>query len=336
MIIVICVISGISGISITNGQDSHLSQYDAAPLYLNPAMTGMFNGYYRIHAHYRNQWSSVASPFVTTAISFDMPYKKAGIGALILNNRAGVGNYNVLNFVVSGAYDVTIDDKEQHHLSFGGQLGFIHKSVNMEELWFHNQYTNTNSDPIGPSSLSGEVFENTSIFLPELNAGLVYYLSNDKAIVNPFAGFSVFHLTQPNESFFNNENKLLRRYVMHGGAKINITSIIQITPQMLYMSQGNAKEITMGLVANYYFKNQDIWAFGGVTYRTFHLKEFNTGDAVIALVGIKHGRYVYRFSYDINTSSLNNISRGKGGFELSITYLGGKLLPDPKPHCPRL
>ena len=122
---------------------------------------------------------------------------------------------------------------------------------------------------------------------------------------------------------------------MHGGAKINITSIIQITPQMLYMSQLNAREITMGLVGNYYFKSQDIWAFGGATYRNFHLKEFSTGDAIVALVGLKYGRYIYRFSYDINTSSLSSISRGKGGFELSITILGGKL-PDPKPHCPRL
>ena len=334
-IISICVIF-LNLCNLCYTQDFHLSQYDATPLYLNPAMTGMFKGYYRVHAHYRNQWASVASPFVTTAISYDMPYKKVGLGALIINNRAGVGNYNVLKFVASGAYDITVDAEKQHHLSFGAQLGFIHKSVNMDKLLFRNQYLSANGIGFDPGLPSGEILENTSIFLPELNVGLVYYLSNDKAIVNPFAGFSVFHLTQPNESFFNNDNKIPRRYVMHGGAKINITSIIQITPQMLYMSQLNAREITMGLVGNYYFKSQDIWAFGGATYRTFHLKEFSTGDAIIALVGIKYGRYVYRFSYDINTSSLSNISRGKGGFELSITYLGGKLLPDPKPHCPRL
>ena len=317
-------------------QDPHLSQYDAIPIYLNPAMTGLFNGYYRVHAHYRNQWASVASPFVTSAISYDMPYKKAGLGALIINNRAGIGNYNVLKFVTSGAYDITLIPEEQHHLSFGMQLGFIPKSVNMDKLLFRNQYTRTNSIGFDPGLPSGEILENTSIFLPELNAGLLYYFSSDKAFVNPFAGFSVFHLTQPNESFFNNENKLPRRYVMHGGAKINISPIIQFTPQMLYMGQRNSREITMSIVGNYYFRSQDIWAFGGATYRIFHLNEFSTGDAIVALMGIKHGRYIYRFSYDINTSSLSNISRGKGGFELSITYIGGRLLPDIKPNCPRL
>ena len=47
-------------------QDFHLSQYDAAALNANPAMTGVFKGEYRIHAHYRNQWSAFTTkPFTT-------------------------------------------------------------------------------------------------------------------------------------------------------------------------------------------------------------------------------------------------------------------------------
>ncbi|MFH1321900.1 MAG: PorP/SprF family type IX secretion system membrane protein [Bacteroidota bacterium] len=316
-------------------QDFHLSQYEASPLYLNPSMTGMFNGYYRAHAHYRNQWASVASPFVTTSASFDMPYKEFGIGALILNDRAGAGNYNVLNFVISGAYDMSIGKYIHHHLSFGAQVGFIHKSVNMDKLSFHNQYTYTNNLGFDPGLPTGEVMDNTSIFIPEMNASMMYYYSNDMSRVNPYIGFSVFHLTQPNESFLGNTNKLPRRYVIHAGSKVNITPTIQVEPRFLAMNQKNAKELNMTIIVNYYYKAQDIWLFGGPTYRFFHFSEFNTSDAVIANIGLKYGNYIYRFSYDINTSSLSSISKGKGGFEFSVTYIRKAISP-PKPACPRL
>src|ERR1041385_6894299 len=91
-------------------QDFHLTHYDAAKIYLNPAMTGMFDGYYRIHANYRNQWSAVATkPFQTAALAFDMPIKRYGVGFQLMDNRAGFGNFNVLQLNLSGAYDLRVD-----------------------------------------------------------------------------------------------------------------------------------------------------------------------------------------------------------------------------------
>jgi len=316
-------------------QDFHLSQYDASPLFLNPSMTGMFNGYYRIHGHYRNQWSSVASPFTTSSLSFDMPYKKVGLGAIILNDRAGVGNYNVLNFVLSLGYDYAIDSAKYHHIAGGLQAGIIHKSVNMDKLIFHNQYTGTNSGGFDPGLPSEEILENTSILLPEVAAGLMYYYANDKSLINPFIGFSAFHLTSPNETFYGNTNKLPMRFVTHLGTKINITPVVQLTPKILLMNQGNANETTISFVVNYYLTAQDAWVFGGPTYRTFKFEDFNKSDAVIILLGLKYGKFTYRVSYDFNTSTLSSISKGRGGFELSITYIASKV-NIPKPMCPRL
>ena len=48
-------------IAKVQGQDFHLSQYDAAPMYLNPALVGQFDGQYRLHGHYRTQWGSVST-----------------------------------------------------------------------------------------------------------------------------------------------------------------------------------------------------------------------------------------------------------------------------------
>ena len=40
-------------------QDAHLSMYDAAPLFLNAGLTGVFDGNWRLHGQYRTQWKSV-------------------------------------------------------------------------------------------------------------------------------------------------------------------------------------------------------------------------------------------------------------------------------------
>ena len=184
--------------SNSTAQDFHLSQYNAAPLYLNPAMTGMFSGSYRAHIHYRDQWRSVASPFTTAMVAFDMPWKKFGVGAMILNDRAGVGNYNVLNFNLAGAYDFAIDSAKQHHFSVGPQIGFIHKSVNMDKLLFQTQYTNSNSGGFDPGLPNGEITSNASIILPDLNLGVI--LTIDLSLIR-LLDFQSFTSHNPNSLF---------------------------------------------------------------------------------------------------------------------------------------
>lgn len=311
-------------------QDFHLSQYDAAQLYLNPAMTGMFNGYYRIHAHYRTQWSSVAyKPFQTSAVAFDMPLKKWAVGAQVMDNRAGAGNYNVFSFHGSGSYDISFDEESNNHLSIGAQLGIINKSVDLSKLVFHNQYSTANGGGFDNSLSSGENFPGSvSALLPDLNAGLMYFYGNESSRFNPFAGFSVFHITQPKETFFDIDNKLPRRYVVHGGCRVNVSETIQLLPKALYMKQVNDQELTTSLIVQYYLKESDTYILFGPTWRK--------KDAAIIEGGLKTGKYTCRISYDINTSTLNPTTSGRGGFEVSLTYIPKKQKPNAVTNCPRL
>ncbi len=310
-------------------QDAHLSQYEASPMYLNPAMTGMFEGDYRFNVHYRNQWPNlVTKPFVTTAMSFDMPYKKVKIGAFVLNSRAGAGSYNVLNIVFSAAYDYSFKNYPNNHVAGGIQVGAIQKSVNMNNLYFDNQYSNNNGGSFDPTMSSGENYSSTNILLPEANIGMLYNYSNPESRINPFLGFSVLHLTQPNESFYGGENKLPRRYILHGGVKININERFQLGTHILSMQQTNAKELTISLLGYYYFRDSDTYLLLGATFRK--------NDASIINTGLKYGNFTYRISYDVNTSALQTITNGRGGFELSIVYIMKKINANPLKSCPRL
>ncbi|MFM8373256.1 MAG: type IX secretion system membrane protein PorP/SprF, partial [Bacteroidota bacterium] len=48
----------ISFLGELKAQDPRFSQYYASPWNLNPAMTGLFNGSWRITGNYRDQWGS--------------------------------------------------------------------------------------------------------------------------------------------------------------------------------------------------------------------------------------------------------------------------------------
>jgi type IX secretion system PorP/SprF family membrane protein len=327
-----------------DAQDFHLTQYDAAPVNFNPAMTGMFNGDYRIHGHYRTQWKAITTkPFTTALVSFDMPIKNGfSAGAQVANFRAGAGNYNVFSTLLSGAYDFAVDKNGSHHISVGVQGGFFQKSINYDQLSYHNQYSWVNGGSFDSNVPSGESFAGNSVFVHDINAGLIYYYGKESSRVNPFIGFSAFHVTQPSESFFSADNKLPMRYLIHGGAKINVTDQIQLLPKALHMKQTNDQEMTASLHMHYYFKDQDTYIIVGPTFRlSGPIFQDIQGlsyedDAIIAEVGFKYGPFIYRMSYDFNTSSLQPNTNGRGGLEISLTFISRKQEPNPIPSCPRL
>jgi type IX secretion system PorP/SprF family membrane protein len=326
--ITVLVITILLSANTSHAQDFHLSQYDAPPLFLNPAMTGMFDGKFRLHAHYRTQWAAIASkPFTTTGISFDMPVKKFGAGLQVMNYRAGAGNFNILSVLLSVGYDVVFDKARNHHLALGIQGGIVHKSVNVNKLTFGTQYSTANGGGFDTGIPTGETFTNTSLLVHDINAGFLYYYSKENIRLNPFIGFSAFHLTQPNESFYDQSNKLPIRYYIHGGLKINVNEKVQLLPKGIYMKEKNASEYTATLLLHYYLKD-DTYLIFGPTYRS--------KDAGIIELGLKKGQYTARVSYDVNTSSLKTVTNYRGGFEISLTYIAHKNKPNPLANCPRL
>ena len=56
-------------------QDQHFSQFFAAPLNVNPALSGAYEGSFRIGAIYRDQWrSALDNPISTYGVGGDLRY----------------------------------------------------------------------------------------------------------------------------------------------------------------------------------------------------------------------------------------------------------------------
>lgn len=321
-------------------QDGHLSMYDAAPMFLNPAMTGVFDGDWRLHAQYRTQWKSVNyKPYSTALVSFDAPVKKWGFGGQISNFRAGIGNYNVLTGMVSAAYTTSIDKSKNHNISFGVQGGVTQKTVEHQLLSFNNQYTTTNGGEFNTTIDPNEGFTSQSLIVPNVNAGILYFFAKQQSRLNPFIGVSAFNLTEPQETFTNTSNKLPMRFYGHVGTRINITETFYMLPKILYMRQLQFEEGTIALDMGYYLKGSDLYLLAGGLYRNsgdFSQFNFDHTDAMVVSIGAKMDSFIAKVAYDVNISSLSTVSNGRGGFEISFTYVKQKKKPKSEKICPRL
>ncbi|CAG5086079.1 PorP/SprF family type IX secretion system membrane protein [Parvicella tangerina] len=325
LIILIALIS----LGKVKAQDFHLSMYDAAPLFLNPAMTGVFEGDWRVHTHYRTQWKTVNfKPYTTGAVSFDLPVKKWGFGAQIMNYRAGIGNYNAFQALISGAYTVPIDANKFHNLSMGTQFGWTQKSIEYQLHTFDNQYTTANGGGFDQSINSQEYFTGQSVGVPDLNAGLLYYYSKQESKINPFLGISAFNLLTPTESFFAGPNKLPIRIYVHAGTRVNITEHFFVLPKVLIMQQESFREQTLAIDAGLYLKEVEMYLLAGSIFRN--------KDALVLSLGARRKNYIAKIAYDFNVSTLQPSTSGRGGFEVSFTYMKQKYKPKGAKICPRL
>ncbi len=311
------------------GQDFHLSMYDAAPLYLNPAMTGLIDTKMRAHLHFRNQWNAVAyKPLTTALVSFDMPKGKWGFGGQISNMRAGFGNYNVLQILGSVSYAVPLDDKKYHNLSLGLQGGVTQKSIEYQVLSFDSQWTTSGGGSFDKSASSGENFTGNVQFQEALNFGALYYYGKQQTRINPFLGFSAFNLTKPKETFTGANNRLPRRYYYHAGVRINISEILYVIPKVLVYTQSRIIQETYAIDGGYYFKGEKFYALAGYIFRT--------KDASIIYAGLKKDNYIFKLSYDFNVSGLRGVTKTRGAYEISLTWMGKKTKNTEVKQCPRL
>lgn len=298
-------------------QDFHLSQYDITYQYTNPAMTGMYVSpftKYRLAGDYRSQWRGLGNgAFTTSFVSFDTRLdEKFGVGGYLVNSRAGASGFNNFHFMVSGAYQLRLDEDNKNIISLGLQAGALVKSFDPSEYTFDNQYS-ASAGGFDTRLSSGESFEQTTIANFDANAGIFYRYNDFAKFLNPFAGIAVYHLTHPKESFYGRNNRLPLRYTLYAGADMHVSERLTITPRFLGMYQAGIKEINPGVMLGYHIQNTKFEPLAGFNYRL--------DDAVVLQAGLKHGESTYKISYDINTSYINSFQRN-GALEFAFIYTG--------------
>ncbi len=310
--------------------DPHFSQYYVYPSWLNPALTGAFDGDYRISGIYRNQWNSIGSPFSTPGVSAEITTNKnVNFGGSILNQTAGNGGYNYLTAYASAAYTgVKFGVNGNQRVVFALQAGVINRRFNPSKFTLGDQWNPVTG--FNPSPSSDLPTKNKSMIF-DAGAGVLYYDANPNQKANVYIGFSASHLNQPEDAFAGGttKEKLPMRYTAHGGVKININDMWAFTPNLLYLRQGTASEKMVGGYAQVKVMPSTDFLFGA---------NYRFDDAISPYIGFNHNNMVIGASYDINTSDLGKLVRGTSSFEISISFIGRKSVKIPDEHfvCPRL
>jgi type IX secretion system PorP/SprF family membrane protein len=253
-----------------------------------------------------------------------------GVGLLLMNDKAGDGQLSNLSLMGSAAYHKVFGSASNHNVSLGVQLAYTQRSIDESELVFPNQF---DVDEFNQDILSNENISD-NLGYPDLNAGLLYSIRQSEKF-SAFAGFSFYHIIRPTETFLSGDNKLSNRLTVHGGTKYSFSPQLAITPNVIVMMQNGAREINVGTGLEYDMaktpEQQSAILGLGLWYRM--------NDAVIVVPTVEYKSFRLGLSYDINISDLSNASNGKGGFEISLIYLGcipkGPTRPMYVP-CPRL
>lgn len=325
------------GMSLT-AQDVHFSQYYASPLTLNPALTGKFDGLYRVTAIYRDQWRNIqdqkSNTFMTPSVSVDFSLLKdklknsaLGVGAVVTYDK--VGAFNTIDVGANIAYHLGLDKAGKYHIALGFQGVYSNRKLTPDFRFEDEIISQAPSSPDDVLDLKAH-----NIF--DLGAGLMLDFKIGKS-TTLYGGYAASHLLTPKDDFRANvtgddEYKIPMRHVAHIGAEIGVKKFL-IIPGALFQTTASTNEINFGVTGGYKLiekPKKNTTLFLGAWYR------LNEGGALIAKAGVDFQNFRVSGAYDIglagmgkDSKSATNVNRIPTSFEIALNYFGQGTTPKP-------
>lgn len=316
-------------------QRPYYTQYIMNNFIINPAVAGIEN-YWDIKASHRMQWVGLQDAPITTYITVHGPLKKSdyeretatsfrargqnprgqaywrdytaadphqGVGFTIMNDKTGPLN----RFAAYGTYAYHLGLSPTMNLSAGVSAGFTNLSLDASKL-------NFGGNSVDPAVAGSGLINRLK---PDISAGLWLYTRDY------FLGLSAQQIIPQNVAFSDNlvsltKGKLVPHLFLSGGYRMSVSEDIAFLPSLLirYISP-----LPMGFDLNTKFQYQDLlWLGASYRYK----------DGFAAMLGLNINNNInIGYSYDIQTSQLNTVS--KGTHEILIGFLLGNKYSD---WCP--
>ena len=292
-------------------QDPMFSQYYASPLYLNPGLAGSVKQP-RLIFNSRMQWTKLPNAFNTYAASADYLVEdwSSAFGVLAMTDKAG--SANLRNTSISGIYAAKIRIAEGWVFSPGVTFGYASRSIDFDKLVFGDMIIHngpTTDDAIGHLG-------NQSYF--DFSSGAVIY---NKTF---WAGFSGYHINEPNYSLLGEDAKLPMRLSVHGGMRIPIkhsilssSKLSSIAPSFVYKTQGEFQQFDIGTNIIFDPVMVGLWYRGVPTSKNY--SEKFSQDAIIFILGLNLQFVEVGYSFDFTISDIG--PQSGGSHEISLTLL---------------
>jgi type IX secretion system PorP/SprF family membrane protein len=318
-------------------QDINFSQFYELPLLRNPALAGIFNGNVRFTAAYRNQWQSITVPYRTMALGAEIKFFKglaAGdfitTGFQITNDVAGDSRLKRTQFFPVLNYHKMLNEENNTFIAVAFMGGPVSESFDPAKLQFDDQFVNGAYSSSNPTS---QTFNRTSFSYLDASTGLSFSsLINNNARF--YFGAGLYHFTKPKLSFMvDNEIILNKKWVFNTGLSVYTSTYNRIVFYADYFMQGANRMTQGGFLYTHNFDHTGddarLSLSGGAVYRW--------KDALIPVIKINTNKLNIGLSYDVNISKLSKASQYRGGFELTLSYMGlwkGKNSETKNVECP--
>ncbi|WP_207512379.1 PorP/SprF family type IX secretion system membrane protein [Longitalea luteola] len=305
-------------------QDIHFSQFFEAPLLRNPSLAGIYTGDYRIQGVYRDQWNSITNAYRTGSLNaeYKMPvgvgndFITTGIQAVF--DKAGTVGLTTTHILPALNYHKSLSDEKTMYLSLGFMGGLIRKSIDVTKMTTDNQYFGGAYDGSLPT---GENFLTPNYSTWDASVGMSFNTTFGEEQANSmFVGFAYHHLNRPKNSFYRNRSiELSPKYVGSVGVKWRLDDLSAVTLQADHSVQGSYAETIGGALYSY---NLGSDLDGNPMYVLSGGLFLRWKDALVPVVKVEWGHLSTALSYDVNVSPLKTVSMGRGGFEISLSYIG--------------
>jgi type IX secretion system PorP/SprF family membrane protein len=302
----------------TTAQDLHFSQFFEAPLLRNPSLAGLFEGDIRLQGVYRNQWGSISFPYQTGSLNGDYKFGIGKgddfmtVGLQMMYDKAGTVALTTTQFLPAVNYHKAVSSQRNSYLSLGFMGGIVSRRLDRSKVTTNNQYDGFGYNGSLPD---GETFNANYSFI-DASVGMTFNstLGVDEQH-NYFIGAAYHHVTKPVNAFYKNINHL-PKWVLSGGLKINMDLMSYVTFHGDYSHQGPYRELIGGGMYSRKIGDEDV-----PTYTVHFGGYMRYKDAFIPVAKLDYYPFSVAFSYDFNISKLTTASQGRGGTEISLSYI---------------
>ncbi len=314
-------------------QDVHFSQFFESPLWRNPSLAGIFTGDVRVQGVYRDQWNSVTNAYRTGSLNAEikMPVGKSDdfitTGLQLLFDRAGTIGWTSTHVLPALNYHKSLSGNHNRYLSLGFMGGMVQRRFDPSKMTTNSTYNGTGT---------GENLSQPSFTYLDGSVGLSFNsdLGEDPAN-NYYIGAAYHHFNRPNNSFYRNINiELHPKWVFSAGLRMGISETSFLTLQADHSRQGGFSETVAGAMLG--LKLGDDMDHPDYVLQAGTYLRWN--DALIPVIKIDYAPFSVALSYDANISTLKPTSYGRGGTELSVSYVGFRKSGNSSSgfsHCPR-
>ena len=317
-LLLIYCLAGVAAFS----QDIHFSQFFEAPLLRNPSLAGIYTGDVRVQGVYRDQWNSVTNAYRTGSLNaeYKMPVGKGDdfmtAGIQVVFDKAGTVGLATNQFLPALNYHKSLSATKVMYLSLGFMGGIIQKSIDVSKMTTDQQYLGS----FNPTLATGETITVPNYTTWDAGIGMSFNTSFGANESNSlFAGVAAHHLNRPKNSFYRNVNiELNPKYVFSTGIKLRMDDYSSFIIQADHSIQGSSNETIAGALYSYNLGMDPENALYTVSAGAI----LRWQDALAPIIKIEKHPVSIAISYDVNVSQLKTASQGRGGFELSVAYIG--------------